>query len=356
MKNLELSRNFVENLLKDNKQISENTNEKINYFRDAIKKAYPDYRKTFKNNAKPFEEFAENVLLRHSHRILNKNIDFQKSYFKNQSYIEKLIKDTFKAEEAKLNPNHTFTRDSYIDPNILSFQNLIDRRYQTFMKLDPKSIPEKDKSLFQLFERFFEELISGVMLLEHEYLNDAFILWRSLLETTTILTILINNRQLIGKFEERRNIALRRVKVITAGKDTMSDKTNEARSHLGVKNVAPYIAERFGWAGELIKNRDYSMATLLDIAGLSDLNAHYGFASVFVHEYLIRPTDLAHEIDFYQYLLTLYFKLYELVRVPLSKLFTNDLEDAKKLEEGIRAEVKTFSGPFNDFSLKIKNT
>lgn len=356
MKNLELSRNFVDGLLKDNKQVSENSVEKNNYFREAIKLAYPNYRKVFKNDAKSFEEFATNIILRHNHKILNQSIDFQKNYFKNPQYIEKLIKDTIKAEEAKRNPNHTFTRDSFIDPSILEFQNLIDRRYQKFMKIDRKMISEKEKTIFDLFERFFEELISGVMLLEHEYLNDTFIIWRSLLETTTTLLILIENRQLIGRFDERRKLALMRLKIIKTPPGGLDAKSMETKTHLGIKNVAPFIAERFGWAGELIKTRDYSMATLLEIAKLNDLHAHYSFASIFVHEYLIRPGDLSLEVDFNKYLLTLYFKLYELVRIPLSHLFTNDLEDAKKLEEGIRAEVRNYSGRFNDFSLKIKNT
>ena len=87
-------------------------------------------------------------------------------------------------------------------------------------------------------ERFFEELISGVMLLEHEYLNDTFIIWRSLLETTTTLLILIENPQLIGRFDERRKLALMRLKIIKTPPGGLDAKSMETKTHLGIKNVA----------------------------------------------------------------------------------------------------------------------
>ena len=45
-----------------------------------------------------------------------------------------------KAEEAKLNPEHTFTRDDYIEPGILTFENLLDRRYKTFLTINTKEL------------------------------------------------------------------------------------------------------------------------------------------------------------------------------------------------------------------------
>lgn len=356
MANYELSQKSVAALLKDNVQISPNTPEKLNYFRTAIKNAYPAYKKMFDKHARPFDTFAETILRRHSRTILSQNIIFQQTYFKNPQYIERLIKDVMKAEEAKLNPEHTFTRDDYIEPGILTFENLLDRRYKTFLTINTKELKSDKLTLYNLVHRFFEEIISGIMLLERDLYNDSFIIWRSLLETTTTLLILIDNPTLTGKFIERKSIALMRAKLTKTTKEVHYDKSREAKAQLSSKNVSWYIAERFGWAGSLIKSDDYTLKTLLDIVKLGHLYPHYAFASLFVHEYLIRPEELAGTIDFSKYLFTLYFALYEEVRVHISTIFTNDLDDAKKLEEGIRAEVRTYSGQFKDFSLRIQNT
>lgn len=354
MANLELSKDYVASLLKDNIQLSPNTDEKINYFRNAIKIEFANYRKTFNIEDKNIQPFADVILRRHNHKILHQSIEFQKTYFKNPEYINKLIKDFFKAEEAKRNPLHTFTRDQFIDPTIIEFENLIDRRYQNFTKTDKNKLSEQNKTLYDLTNRYFEELISGVILLEREYHNDAFILWRSLLETTTTLLILITNPKLIGKFMERQKIALMRSRVIEGSKQVQLDKIKESKAHLGKGGVPWYISERFGWAGDLIKNEDYNLKTLLEIVKLGELYPHYAFASLFVHEYLIKPQDLTLGIDFNKYLLTLYFIIYELLRVHISDLFTDDLNDAKKLEKGVRTEVKNFSARFKDFSLQIQ--
>ncbi len=356
MANYELSQKMVAAQLKDNVQISPNTPEKLNYFRTAIKNAYPAYKKEFGNHARSFETFAEIILRRHSRGILLRKIEFQQTYFKNQDYIGKLIKDVMKAEAAKLNPDHTFTRDEYVEPNILNFENLLDRRYKVFKSLDATNYKSDKKTIYALMGRYFEEMISGIVLLERELFNDAFIIWRSLLETTTTLLILINHPKLTGKFNERKHTALMRANLIKASSQVKVERTKESKAHLGTKNVAWYVAERYGWAGQLITNKDYSLKTLLEIVNLGDLHPHYAFASMFVHEYLIDPSDLKVSIDFGKYLFALYFKLYELIRVHLSELFTNDLNDAKKLEEGIRAEVKSFNPIFQDFSMLIKNS
>ncbi|MGI6734802.1 MAG: hypothetical protein BWY30_00048 [Tenericutes bacterium ADurb.Bin239] len=357
MANYELSQNTVASLLSDDIHISPNTKEKLNYFRTAIKNAYPEYRKTFGIRARSFEVFAEIIIKRHSRTIKNNSIEYQRTYFKNSQHIDKIIKDVIKAEEAKQNPNHTFTRDEYVDPIIFNFENLIDRRYQKFKGVDASKFKDPQKTLYNLTDRFFQELVSGIMLLEREFYNDSFIIWRSLLETTTTLLILYKNEHLVGKFSERRNLALMRVKVKDASRQVQKDKSKETRQHLGKRGVPDYIAERIGWAGELIKkDEDYTLKTLLELVNMGDLYPHYAFASLFVHEYLISPDDLKLEIDFEKYLLTLYFKLYEAVRVYISDLFTNDLADAKKLEQGVRTEVKNFNGRFIDFSAKIQTT
>lgn len=355
MANYELSRNTVSALLSDNIQISPNTNEKLDYFRRAIKNAYPDYQKKFRHRARSFAVFAEIIIKRHNHTIKNNSIEHQKTYFKNDAYIYHIIEDFILAEEAKQNPEHTFTRDEYVDPTILQFENLIDHRYQNLLRYDFQKIKDPKLTLYNLTSRFFQELVSGIMLLEREFYNDSFIIWRSLLETTTTLLILYENDNLVGKFNERRNIALMRVKVVDASRQTQKSKAKETKQQLGFKGVPDYVAERYGWAGDLFKSRDYSLRTLLERINMVDLYSHYAFASLFVHEYLISPEDLRLEIDFEKYLLSLYFKLYEAVRIKIND-FTNDLDEVKKLEQGVRKEVNNFKAQFNDFSTRIQTT
>lgn len=357
MANYELSRAQVSRLLKDDIQISPNTNDKLDYFRNAIKKEFPNYRKLFNAPHEEFTLFAERVIMRHNHKIKTRSIEYQKTYFLNADHINDLIKGVIKSEEAKKDPDHIFTRDQIIDPIIMEFENLINRRYHHFTKVDTKHYDYKKLTLHQMTNRFFDELISGLILLEKEFYNDAFILWRSLLETTVTLLILEKNPQLTGRFNERRDAALRRIKLIDSNRQIKVDKAKESLVHAGRKNLPWHIAERFGWAGELLgPTTEYSLKSLLEIVNLGDLHPHYAFASLFVHEYLISAEDLKLGIDFGNYLLTLYFKIYELVRVKISDHFTNDLNDARKLEGNVRTFVNGFSGRFDDFSRDIQNS
>ena len=356
MANYELSYNFVEQQLKDDIQISPNSKDKLNYFRTAIKGAYPNYQKTFGLSARSFDSFATSVLKWHNHGIRNYSKEYQKTYFKSSQHIEMIIKNITKTEEARLNSEHTFTRDEYIDPVILRFENLIDRRYQTFLKVDKTNFNDKKLTLYGLTMRIFEEIIAGISLLERELYNDSFIVWRSLLETTTTFLILAKNPKLIGKFEERRNIALMRIGIVNSSTQTLKEKSRETATHLGVKGMPWFVQERFGWAGLLLKNKEYSVKSLLEIVNIQDLHPHYAFASLFVHEYLLDTEGLMLGIDFNKYLLTLYFKIYEFIRVIISDEFTGDLNDAKKLEEDIRSEVRNFSAQFSDFTLRIQNS
>ncbi|OQC11389.1 MAG: hypothetical protein BWX74_00194 [Tenericutes bacterium ADurb.Bin087] len=353
--NFPLSREKVRSILSDDVHISPITNEKLDYFRNAIRNAYPDYRRKFGERALNPQIFAENIIKRHNHTIKLYSISYQQNYYKNDQHIKQIIDDFINAENAKQDPEHTFTRDAYIDPLILKFENLIDSRYQKLKAFDIAKIKDPQLTLYNLTVRYFQELVSGIMLLEREFYNDAFIVWRSLLETTVTLLILYNNANLVGKFNERRNIALMRVKVLGTSRQAQKDKAKETKQQLGFKGVPDYIAERYGWAGELIKSREYSLRTLLEIINMVDLYPHYAFASLFVHEYLISPEDLRLEIDFEKYLLTLYFKLYEAVRVNIND-FTNDLDAVKKLEQGVRKEVNNFKAQFNDFSARIQTT
>lgn len=357
MANYELSRSQVASLLKDDIHISPNTNEKLDYFRTAIKNGFPEYRKVFGAPPSEFSVFAERVIMRHNHKIKSRSIEFQKTYFHSPNHVTDLIKGVIKSEEAKRDPEHVFTRDLIIDPVIMEFENLINSRYQRFIAVDTKGFDFNKKILYRITKRFFDELISGIMLLEREFYNDAFIIWRSLLETTVTLLLLEKNPKLTGKFDERRKIALMRARLLDASRQVKSDKSRETVVHAGRKNLPWHIAERFGWAGGLLgPTAEYSLKSLLELVNLGDLHPHYAFASLFVHEYLISAEDLRIGIDFDHYLLTLYFKIYELVRVLISKHFTNDLNDAKKLEGGIRAFVSGFSGRFNDFSRDIQNS
>ena len=357
MANYQLSREQVRALLKDNIQISPNSDEKVDYFRNAIKNAFPEYRKQFGVKKEDFFLFANRVIMRHNHKIKSSSPQYLKTYFKGNEHINDIIKGVIKSEEAKNDPDHIFTRDQIIDPIIMEFENLINRRYHRFKAVDTKDQNLATHILYMMTERFFNELISGLILLEREFYNDAFIIWRSLLETTTNLLILERNPHLSGKYNERRIIALTRARLLNASTKDKISKSKEALKHAGRGNLPWHIAERFGWAGELIgPGEEYSLKTLLEKVNLGELYPHYAFASLFVHEYLISAEDLRIGIDFDRYLLTLYFKIYELVRVLISKHFTNDLNDAKKLEGGIRTFVSSFSGRFNDFSRDIQNS
>ncbi len=356
MANYELSQKSVEQQLKDDIQISPNSKDKLNYFRTAIKTAYPKYQKQFGLRALSFDSFAESVISWHNNGIRRYSLEYQKTYYKNNQHLDLIIKNVIKAEEAKLNTNHTFTRDEYIDPIIFSFENLLDRRYQTFLNINKSNFSENKLTLYRLTLRLFQEIIAGVTLLERRLYNDAFIVWRSLLETTTTFLILAKNPKLVGRFDERRKLALMRIGIVNSSTQTLKDKSKETATHLGVKGMPWFVQERFGWAGTLLKNKEYSVKSLLEIVNISDLHPHYAFASLFVHEYLLDKEDLKLGIDFNKYLLTLYFKIYELIRIKISDLFTSDLDDAKKLEEGIRSEVKNFSAQFNDFTLRIQNS
>ena len=356
MANYQLSRDQVRALLKDNIQISPNCDEKVDYFRNGIKNAFPDYRKQFNAKKEDFDLFAERVIMRHNHKIKSSSPQFLKNYFKSNEHINELIKGVIKSEEAKNDPTHIFTRDQIIDPIIMEFENLINRRYHRFNEVNTDGFDLAKTILYRMTERFFNELISGLILLEREFYNDAFIIWRSLLETTTNLLILEKNPSLSGKYDERRKIALTRTRLLNASTKDKISKSKETLKHAGRQNLPWHVAERFGWAGELIgPGGEYSLKTLLDKVNLGELYPHYTFASLFVHEYLISAEDLQIGIDFNYYLLTLYFKIYELVRVIISSHFTNDLNDAKKLEGNIRAFVSRFSGRFNDFSRDIQN-
>lgn len=356
MSNLLLSRNKIESLLKDNIQITPHTNEKLDYFRTHIKTGYANYLKTKKKDVKTLEEFATLVILRHNSRMQNENITFQRTYYLNVNYIEKIIKDVIQTDVQKSDPLNIFVPPSIMPPLLVTFQNILNRRIQNYRNLNKESFDQLNQLVtFSLITSIYDYLQSGLTLLQFGKMNESLILWRTLLETVTTFLILEENPGLRGKYHERKKLALMRSGLLSASEQVIIEKRKETLVHAETRNIPYHIAERYGWAGALLSNKEeFSLKTLLEKVKLSDFSVHYTFASLFVHQYTIFPEDYQKKIDPLLYVLTLYFKIYDLTRYHISK-YTGEEKDAKKLEGTLRSELSAHRGKFDDFCQLIKS-
>lgn len=353
--NEKLSQKVISEMLRDDQHLCPNTKQKIDYFRDHLQAIYRSQKDELRPLNIDLKTFAELVINRHNERMKSANLSLKKTYFNHDSYIISLAKDTLESTLLYHDPANPFARPGNFNPRVSRFQNIIHARTQALQNVNRTSLSRDKQVLLDITKRYYDQKVAGLLLLERELYNDALIVWRSLLETTTTLLLLAENPELTGRYEVRRELALMHAQLIKSDEQTLREKSRETQKHASNKSIPYFTAERFGWAGSLIKEQEFSLKTLLALVNLHDYYAHYAFASLFVHEYLISAKHFRNLITFEQYLLTLYFKLYEVTRTVIVSEFTKDKKEEKKAEKLLRDEISNMRGRFTDFSLLISN-
>lgn len=355
MSDTKLSQKDIRDLLRDDPHISPITLEKINYFRDHISDIFSDNKKTLRHLEINLKDFCALVITRHNERMKKANLKLKETYFNHDNYIRSLAQETIEEAERLNDPANPFLGQGVLNPRVSRFQNILSTRINALREIDKSKLAESDLVLLSVIERFYDQKIAGLLLLERALYNDALIIWRSLLETTTTMLILAAHPELTGKYKVRREIALMHANIIKVPEETKEEKSRETKKHALKRNIPYFTAERFGWAGSLIKDQDFSLKTLLGEVGLESYHVHYSFASLFVHEYSITGEKFSHLISFEDYLLTLYFQLYDLTRPLIISQFTKDRKEEKRQEKRLRTEVSDLRGRFTDFALLISN-
>lgn len=350
-----LSQKDIRDLLRDDPHLSPITLEKINYFRDHLHGFFLEHRKVLRDYEVSLTDFASLVITRHNERMKKANVKLKTTYFNHDNYVISLANETIEELERYNDPLNPFSRPGVTNPRVSRFQNIVSNRIQTLREIDITKYKEEDKLLLTVIERYYDQKIAGLLLLERALYNDALIIWRSLLETTTTMLILATYPALTGKYKVRRELALMHADIMKVDDKTKEEKSKETKIHAAKKGVPYFTAKRFGWAGSLIKDQDFSLKSLLATVGLEQYGIHYAFASLFVHEYSITEKDFSHLISFEDYLLTLYFQLYETTRPLIIERFTKDRKEEKKQEKRLRTEVSDLKGRFTDFALLISN-
>lgn len=347
-----LSYNEIAKLLSDNFLNEEDKKQRCKYFQTKLTTGYKSYRKTIGQDHEVFsyDLFAFEVINRHNRRYFVGTQDFKNTYFKNDTYLDSLIKDTIVKFQTLGNRDYILQRkrEDIGDVDIIVNQYL---RLIKDCDRGPKGLVKR------LAEKSLTNMIVGIDLIARGFIEEALILWRSYLEEITVLIILnkfpnepLETRFMTNKEDTLVNLGLK--DATSAHKDNLRGQTTK---HLGKKSAKEWEILRFSWVGNLIKKQDYSSATLRNLAGLSDYDPHYVFTSIFVHERDINDNDIK-IMRLSDYALILYWKLFdETLRPLLMKLYPIPKNlPLDKSESDIRAYLRRkFGERFNEMAAAL---
>ncbi|MFA5687396.1 MAG: DUF5677 domain-containing protein [Bacilli bacterium] len=348
-----LPHSFVRQHLKEDCYLYPHTPEKLAYFCLHLLHGYKVYKKTHTDEAGSlsYEDFARNVIGRHNLNFLSETEARRKTYFKDDNYLAKLIVNLVNSHANKSDVDHAFTFvNPFDDMRIDKLKEIINGYYQ-FIKDD------QDTFLKQYSFRIIKVFISGLRLLSIANYNDSFIVWRSLLETVANFKIFLkSNVKAQNLYLTRKND----MKIIIGIKEASSEEKNtineQTQNRNNRKNATWWEKQRFQWVNHLFgKKEELSMKNIFIKAGLINYYAHYQIASLFTHEYFLNENDFK-TISLLDYLITLYWKTFELIRNDLIKLFNKSRDDLKKIasfESEMRKLISCTQEIFNEFSLGL---
>ncbi|MFA5421799.1 MAG: DUF5677 domain-containing protein [Bacilli bacterium] len=348
-----MSHNFIRKNLVENEVRYSYHKEKLQYFCDHINAGYREYKRAQSAAAghKTLEEFAIEIIRAHNAKIKNETEDLKQNYYKQPSYIKKIIKDKCGLLISKNDPSHIFT---YVNPQEDARVDRLKEIINGYYSLAKDAGGDLSKALAR---RIFDQMVSGVRLLSDNHHSDAFIIWRSLLENISYLKIVLRggtktaNLFLVRKSDTKKILGL-----ATASKAEIDNINLQNDNRLKRKSATWWEKQRFAWAQSAIRSKDdLSAKTLQEAVGLEKYYPHYQVASIFTHEHLLDAADFK-VIPLVDYLINLYWRAFEEIRMDIILLFglsDDDLNFIKKHEESIRKLLRSSREQFDAFSNMI---
>ena len=353
-KEKELSNNFIQKLLTENTTLFPHTKEKFDYFRTYIGEGYREYKhnQNIAAGLISLEDFAKEVINVHNIKIKSETEDLKKNYYKQPSYLRKIIKDKCASLINKNDPNHTFT---YVNPKddvrVDRLKEIINGYYQIIEKYEGKEASRL------MVKRILEQMVSGIWLLSLESYADAFIIWRSLLENVSYLKIILKGGEKTANlFMNRKETTKKIIGLASSTKAEIDSINTQIENSNKRKSATWWEKQRFQWAAKALPSKaELSAKTLQEAVGLEKYYPHYQVASVFTHEHLFNEDDFK-VIGLIDYLINLYWRVFDGISKDIVKLFTfqpSDLQAICKNEESLRKQLKSSREVFDEFSRMI---
>lgn len=358
-KDYQISFNFIKKHLNDFPPSKEIPKERLEYFQKHLNDGYNRYLKKCQSKHKlAFEEFCREIIHTHNARYSGALQDLKDTYFRQDQYLLKLCNEKITTLLSQENQKHVFNNLKLLDSEAINNLKEIINIYFHHLVVDN----EKD-ILYLLAKRLIDQLISGVLLLSYEKYNDSFIIWRGLLETLAYFIAFTNSGDIAqrkNRFLLRKEETLKQLKMKDASQGELKT-INEKLTNIAKKsNLTWWEALRYNWVADLLPNDSKSVTSksLQEAVDLKSFYPHYQIASIFVHEHLITQSDFKKELSLPQYLLHLYWNVFEEYRQKIIKLKFLCLDEdnekyLKKKEESMRKVLSKSKEAFKLFSLKI---
>jgi hypothetical protein len=336
-KSSSITRNDIKRLLPSREQTFNDKIEiKITYFFDNCQKGYKEYKKI--NELKPLteKEYATEILKIHGDRIEGQTLQIQETYFQQNNYIEKIIKDFNKAIE---NRKEGHINIPPAESAILKQYNDVLNIYDKIVNIDLAHKQSKPFVLDTLLKRIFNIYLSASALIIKNHYTNALILWRSAYETSLIFKIIEqNNEKIANKFLEKKVKTKTKLGVVYNLEENKNNK------------IPWYIEEKYGWFADLVnkdQRKNIQIKTLAEYVKL-DNNEHvlYQLSSLFVHENLITIEDFP-DIELSELVLYMYWNLFD-------KILKNEIHKFYKINDEVKKEITGLERNFRESSRKIK--
>lgn len=343
-----LSYKEIEALLKQKFNDEDEAKIVYRYFQNHLTSGYERYKKqlTKGEESKSFQVFVKDVIARHQRKMNTATQDFKQSFYKIDAYLLQLVDETI-GHFNKSNDSPIASSENVSINDIYTIIATYKRAMQTF-KID---IEERDP-LRHLCLKAIYRFESGINLIRLSCPDEALIVWRSFLEMVTIIKVIYLNPKLnlASRFfvNKQRALAILGLVPVTSGQmDSLNEQT---KSHAAKGSTQYWDLYRFSWVSELMSN-DTSSSKLREIAQLSNYDSHYRFTSLFVHERLIKDSNIK-IMPLIDYALQLYWRLFDNeLRDVVKELFEIAREDTPtKEEKDVRAHLKIDREKFDEMS------
>ena len=350
-----VSLNLVRKSLKENENLFPHTKEKLVYFSTYISEGYKEYTKNKNEVAghKKLEDFAKEIIEIHNQRFMGMTNEQKANYFKQKAYINKIVKDYTMSLISKNNPQHIFTNvNPNDDPRVDRFKEIINC-YYGLVKVNGTCDLKK-----VYLQRLIKQFVSGTRLLSDGLYSDAFIIWRSLIESVSYYRVIkLGDEKTTNLFLNRRDIAAKIIGIVPASKEEMASISNQIENRKMGKSASWWEKQRFSWAAKFIIKSDSSAKSLMEAVNLGKHYPHYQVASLFTHEYLLSENDFK-EIGYMDYLINLYWRTLEEVKEDFKNEFKpneTELASINKHEDELRKLLRPSRETFNSFNKMISD-
>jgi hypothetical protein len=350
----ELSHNFIRKMLEESEVLYPYTKEKLQYFCEHISDGYREYKRNRSTAAghKSLEEFAKEIIQAHNVKIKGEILDLKMNYYKQPSYIKKIIKDKCTSLISKNDPDHIFTYVNPKDDSRIDRLKEIINGYFSIIKNDNDSAVNK-----LLIKRIIDQMVSGIRLMSVKHYADAFIIWRSLLENISYLKVV--NRggtKTANLFVARKNETKKILGLSASSRAELESINTQVDNRLKRRSATWWEKQRFAWAkGVLSSKEELSAKILQEKMGLDKYYPHYQVASIFTHEHMLNEDDFV-VISLLDYLINLYWRVFEEIRLDIIAIFAikeEQLQSIKNHEESIRVLLKSSRENFETFANMI---